>query len=248
MGMNRRAFVMGLAACPVCAGLARAESGPHWTYEGRDGVKEWGRLSSEFRACAVGSEQSPVDLRDAIKADIGDLTVEWRPEAYKIVNNGHTIQADVGVKCGATLGGRAFTLKQFHFHTPSEHALDGARTEMEAHFVHADPQGQLMVVGMFMKPGAGHKEFAAIMAAAPRKEGAATLSAPIDPAAFLPQSRERFRYEGSLTTPPCSETVDWNIFAEPIEVAAEDIAAFKARFPMNARPLQAANRRFILKN
>ncbi|MBN8919097.1 MAG: carbonic anhydrase family protein, partial [Rhizobiales bacterium] len=73
------------------------------------------------------------------------------------------------------------------------------------------------------------------------------LAAPLDPAGFLPAARGTYRYEGSLTTPPCSEIVDWNVFGAPIEVAQADIDAFRAIFPMNARPLQAVNRRFLLR-
>ena len=85
------------------------------------------------------------------------------------------------------------------------------------------------------------------MAAAPKKEGSAALKAPLDPWAFMPKAREFFRYEGSLTTPPCSEVVDWNVMAKTITVSNADIAAFKAIFPMNARPLQPVNRRFVLR-
>jgi carbonic anhydrase len=119
---------------------------------------------------------------------------------------------------------------------------------MEAHFVNADDKGRLVVIGVLMMAGVSHAAFAQIMARAPKKEGSTTLDAPLDPLAFLPTDRTRFRYEGSLTTPPCSETVDWNIFAAPIEVSKSDIAAFKSIFPMNARPLQRVGRRFLLKS
>jgi carbonic anhydrase len=247
MKMNRRGFLAGVVACPICAGLALAEGAAHWTYEGHGGAEEWGKLDSKFEACAVGSQQSPMDLRDPVKAEVGALKIDWKPEAFSVANNGHTIQANVAGKSGLSLDGRDYELKQFHFHTPSEHALDGKRTQMEVHFVHAHASGGLLVVGMFMTPGAKHEGFAAIMAAAPKTEGAQTLAAPLDLFAFLPKESARYRYEGSLTTPPCSEVVDWNVLAEPIEVAAEDIDAFKAIFPMNARPLQPANRRFLLR-
>lgn len=247
MALNRRGLITGLISCPICAGLARADGAAHWTYEGHGGVKDWGKLDRKFEACAVGSEQSPLDLKNPIEAEIGALVFDWKPESFAIANNGHTIQANVAGKSAVSLEGERYELKQFHFHTPSEHATDGKRTEMEAHFVHAHSSGKLLVVGMFMVPGAKHADFATIMATAPKKAGEKTLARPMDPNSFLPPDRKRYRYEGSLTTPPCSEVVDWNVFAAPIEVAAADIAAFKALYPMNARPLQAPNRRFILK-
>jgi carbonic anhydrase len=246
--LNRRSMLAGLLACPVCAGLARAEgAAPHWTYEGHGGADEWGALDSRFKACAVGAEQSPIDLKKATKADVGALKIDWESEANKVVNNVHTIQCNVAKASTATLDGETYTLKQYHFHTPSEHALDGARTDMEVHFVHANAAGKLAVVGVLMKAGAKHDGFAAIMAAAPKTEGEATLAKAVDPETFLPKSKARFRYEGSLTTPPCSEIVDWNVFEQPIQVAESDINEFVKLFPMNARPLQATGRRFLLK-
>ena len=245
--MDRRQFLTSLLACPACAATASAADGPHWEYEGAHGAAKWGEMDSKFKACAVGAEQSPIDISDAISANIDSLKINWKAEAYEIVNNGHTIQANV--KNGGTLsiGDRKYELKQFHFHTPSEHTLDGGRTAMEVHFVHATPEGRLAVVGVLMAGGGKNTAFSTIMAAAPKKEGSAALKAPLDPWAFMPKTHEFFRYEGSLTTPPCSEVVDWNVLAKTITVSNADIAAFKAIFPMNARPLQPVNRRFVLR-
>ena len=245
MRIDRRRFLAGLAACPLCAAASTA-SAAHWAYEGEGGPGDWGNLEPTFKTCAVGSEQSPVDISGAVKAELAPLALDWRPQAFKVVNNGHTIQANAQAGSAATLGTERFALAQFHFHTPSEHALAGGRTEMEAHFVHASENGRLAVVGVLLKAGAPHPGFARLIAAAPKSEGEVILDTPLDPNAFLPTERMRYRYQGSLTTPPCSETVDWNVLAAPVEVGAADIAAFRAIFPMNARPLQPLGRRFVL--
>ena len=247
MQTTRRSFLVGLIACPVCAHVAAAELA-HWTYEGATGPGRWGKLENAFRACATGTQQSPVNLKGSIKADLQNLVFDWKPQAFKIVNNGHTIQANAAPGSSLTLDGQKFALTQFHFHTPSEHALDGKRTIMEAHFVHAGDRGRLAVIGMLMVAGKANSAFAAVMANAPKKAEETRAASVIDPNLFLPADRQRFRYEGSLTTPPCSETVDWNVFAQKIEVAQTDIDAFKTLFPMNARPLQPANRRFLLRS
>lgn len=249
MPLSRRSFLAGLAACPLCAGVARAEAGLHWTYEGHGGPDEWGSLDGDFKACAVGTQQSPVDLSALVDAEKSPLKLYWPKQGFEVINNGHTIQANVMGDNGGTLTveGRTYVLRQFHFHAPSEHALDGTRTAMEAHFVHVHPEGGLAVVGVFIKAGRKNDTFSAIMAAAPKAAGKAPAPVPVVAARLLPQARSRIRYEGSLTTPPCSEVVDWNVFSTPIEVAQGDIDAFRAIFPMNARPLQAVNRRFLLK-
>lgn len=251
--MDRRTFLASLAACPVCASAAMAQSAPHaphaphWEYDGDRGSTKWGELDSKFRACAVGSEQSPINLTQAIRARIDNLSIDWKPQAFEVVNNGHTIQANVKEGSGLAIGKARYELKQFHFHTPSEHAVDGKRTAMEAHFVHAAADGRLAVLGVLMIAGKRHKGFSEIMQVAPRKEGETKLKTVLDPASFLPKNRDFYRYEGSLTTPPCSEVVDWNVFDRTIEVAEADIESFRAVFPMNARPLQQLNRRFLLR-
>lgn len=246
MLLNRRRVSLGLLMCPLCAGAARAADGPHWDYEGHGGAQKWGDLDGSYKTCGIGSEQSPVDLSGSIKATLDPLRIDWKPQAFKIVNNGHTIQANAAPGSTLVIGKETYTLVQFHFHAPSEHAVNGKRFAMEVHFVHAGPDGRLAVVGVFMRPGRKNAAFAAIMQMAPRTEGEKTLEQPVDPRQFLPASKALFRYKGSLTTPPCAEVVDWNIFEQPVDVAEADIKAFQAIFPMNARPLQPLNRRFLL--
>ncbi len=244
--LDRRAVLLGLLSCPVCASLARAAEGPHWSFEGADGPAHWGDLDPSFKACAVGSQQSPIDLKNAIKADFGHVDLDWKPQAYAVVNNGHTIQANAKPGSFARVGGETYAMTQFHFHAPSEHAIDGVRTAMEAHFVHAQSNGRLAVIAAFMKGGAANPAFAAVMKSAPRQIGEKTLDRPIDPRQLIPAKSAVYRYEGSLTTPPCAEVVDWNIYERPVEVASADITTFRGLYPMNARPLQPLNRRFLL--
>ena len=227
--------------------MARAAEGPHWDYEGHGGAEKWGELDASYKACAVGAEQSPIDLSGSIKATLDPLNLNWKPQAYEIENNGHTIQADAKPGSTLTIGKDVYTLVQFHFHSPSEHAVNGQRTAMEVHFVSAAPDKRLAVVGVLMKRGRANAAFAAIMQAAPRTEGEKVLDKPVDPRRFLPAGRALYRYQGSLTTPPCAEVVDWNVYEQPIQVAEADVKAFQAIFPMNARPLQPRHRRFLLR-
>jgi carbonic anhydrase len=197
--------------------------------------------------CSAGHQQSPIDIASSISARQPSLKINWRKRPDTIVDNGHTIQLNFAEGDTLNLGDRSFKLTQFHFHHPSEHLVDGKAFAMEAHFVHADEAGGLAVVGVFIIPGNANAVFNKIVSTMPEKEGppvAADHS--IDPNRLLPAQRAYHHYEGSLTTPPCSETVDWLVLAHPIEVAEADITHFAKRYPMNARPIQNRDRRFIL--
>ncbi len=249
--MNRRhalKALAGLALCPLCAqaGFA-AEGAHHWGYEGATSPAHWGDLDAANRACGAGSQQSPIDISSVVKAQLPRLKIAWDKGADTIVNNGHTIQINVAPGSTLKLGPNSYTLLQFHFHHPSEHLIAGKRYPMEAHFVHRDAAGGLAVVGVLMTAGKANATFGKIAATMPAHHGApAKADAAIDPRKLLPANRAYYRYEGSLTTPPCSEVVEWLLLREPIEVAKADIDAFAKLYPMNARPVQKIDRRFVL--
>ena len=249
--MDRRNFLAGLAAlglCPLCARHDAAAEDAHWSYQGKTGPDHWGSLSPANAVCSAGSQQSPLDIAGTIKAEIPAIGVDWKKDGLRIVNNGHTIQINVPAGSGLSRGGRTYDLLQFHFHHPSEHLVDGRRSAMEAHFVHQSADRRnLAVLALFLAPGAANPAFARLAAAFPTAVGkeAAALDG-VDPNGLLPASLAYWSYEGSLTTPPCSEIVDWMMVRQPVEVAEADIARFAALYPMNARPVRADNRRFIL--
>ena len=221
---------------------------PHWTYDGAEGPAYWGALTEDFGLCSTGQEQSPVNLTRAVRAEAEAVQLFWNASAdWSVSNNGHTIQA--GTKNGGmmTVDGTDFELVQFHFHTPSEHAIDGQRSPMEVHFVHKSSSGALAVVGVMIEGGGTNGLLDAIMAAAPAVEGEAEVGVR-DPGDLLPAQTEFYRYQGSLTTPPCSETVLWTVMKEPVQVSDRQIQAFQQIFAMNARPLQDVHRRFVLAN
>jgi len=220
----------------------------HWSYGGEGGPEHWGELAPENSPCATGIQQSPIDLSGAMPASVEAPKPHWVPaRGGMIVNNGHTIQVDISSGGGVTLGGKDYTLKQFHFHHPSEHTIDGKQFPLEVHFVHAAKDGDLAVIGVMLAEGSNNPNLDAIWATAPGKEGKAAVAFEIDVAKFLPEASGAFRYEGSLTTPPCSETVHWTVMAAPQSASSSQIAAFSTLFPWNARPVQPLNRRYVLK-
>jgi carbonic anhydrase len=236
----------GLALCPICAPVGFS-AWAHWSYEGSTGPATWGNLDAADRACSAGMQQSPIDIGTTVRAQLPPLKLSWAKAADTIVNNGHTIQLNFGAGSSLTVGKETYALLQVHFHRPSEHLIGSKSFPMEAHFVHRHASGGLAVVGVLMTAGKKNAAFARVAATMPAKAGAEVKADPgFNPNGMLPGRRSYYRYPGSLTTPPCSETVEWLLLSQSIEVAEADIAAFAKLYPMNARPTQKPNRRDVL--
>ncbi len=217
----------------------------HWSYEGDAGSAMRGSLDPSFAICDSGMRQSPVDIAGAVDGGAAELEVRWQSADAEVVDNDHTTQVNVPESSAITLEGRDFHLVQFHFHTPGEHTIEGAATPLELHFVHAAAEGDLAVIGVFMEAGEADPSIQAIWDAIPAPGDAPGRLAGFDPRALLPAGASHFRYPGSLTTPPCSEIVSWVVMTESIAISQDQIDAFAAIHPMNARPVQPLHDRTI---
>lgn len=242
--------VVAAATCLLALAAHAAGHGPHWQYQGHHaGPGHWAELDPAFESCAKGMQQSPVDIRHAIKTELPALEFDYHPVSPTIVNNGHTVQ--VNLPAGQTLkvGAQSYELLQFHFHTPSEETVAGKHTAMVAHFVHRNAAGQLGVVGVLIQPGATNAAFQPVFAHLPRPGEKITVEdLTLDLAALLPADKHYYSYEGSLTTPPCSEGVNWMVLKTPIKLGAAQIKAFRRLFNANARPVQPLNGRVIMES
>lgn len=227
---------------------AHAADQAHWAYSGETGPDNWGNLADAFQQCRTGHMQSPIDLGASdIQGQINVRTA-YRPGAMSVLNNGHTIQVNFPEGSILSSGISRYKLVQVHFHTPSEETIYGVPYPMVAHFVHADHAGNLAVLGVLFEEGAHNPELDKIIKAAPRSEAAARLvdGVTLDPARLLPSELAVWRYDGSLTTPPCSEGVRWHVAMQPVAASAAQIAAIHAIIGDNARPIQPRHGRLLV--
>lgn len=236
-------FLMGAA---VAADKVEAHH-PHWSYTGKAGVSHWGDLEEAFETCKLGKEQSPINIRGAKKGDLPAIGFDYKASAAEVVNNGHTIQVNLADSGDVKLAAGEFKLVQFHFHSPSEEKVGGKAFPLNAHLVHRNAEGKLAVVSVFFKLSKqDNPVLAKVFSVMPKEEGEkAALAEAFNPADLLPESRDYYSYVGSLTTPPCSEGVQWQVMKTPVAISKAQLAAFKKLYPMNARPVQPLNGRSI---
>ena len=230
--------------------LCASEQSPHWSYEGEEGPEHWGEIADLYRMCSEGKNQSPIDLTVDVHAGLPELVFDYHSSNLLETNTGHSIQQNVQPGSFLTITGRdaRYQLKQFHFHSPSEHKINGRSYAMELHFVHVSDDGALAVVGVMIDEGEEHPVLNQLWSWMPENAGDTIEQAiGIEETNLLPPTREYFAYSGSLTTPPCSEGVVWVVLKTPIEASAEQIARFKERVgPATNRPVQPHNARLIL--
>lgn len=219
---------------------------PHWSYEGRTGPHAWAKLSPEWAKCGSGTRQSPIDIRDGMKVELDPVVFDYRPSSFKVIDNGHTIQANVGGWNSMRIMGRRFKLVQFHFHSPSEEMVDGKFYDMVAHLVHKDSEDRLAVVAVLVESGKRQPAIQTVLNNLPLEKGQEyTASANIDLNQLLPDNRKYYTYMGSLTTPPCTEDVLWIVMKQPVQATPDQLNLFARMYPMNARPIQETGDRVI---
>ena len=227
-------------------GAIAADKGAHWGYKGAHGPANWAKLHPKNKICATGSRQSPFKIAGANQAPDKAGEFRYRVTGGKVINNGHTIQINLEKGSVLMVDGTPYRLAQFHFHTPSEHHLFNKSFPMEMHLVHVSAGGKLAVVGVMIRAGGNGKHPLDTLPLAAKKGATAALpGGKINPGSLLPTHRSHFRFEGSLTTPPCSEGVAWHMMITPIRLKAATIKRFRAIMGENNRPLQPHNNRKV---
>lgn len=227
--------------------LAQAPEGHgHWSHAGPGGPEEWGKLQPGYELCAKGQRQSPIDIHSGIQVKLDPIVFDYRSGAFKVLDNGHTIQVTPARGSSIEAMGKRYDLVQFHFHRPSEERMDGRSFDMVLHLVHKDLDGRLAVLAVLLTEGQDHPEVQLVWNNWPlERQQELAASKPLDLSKLLPEDRRYVTYMGSLTTPPCTEGVLWMVLKSPVQISSEQIATFAHLYPMNARPIQPSNGRLI---
>lgn len=245
-------FAFLLAAAMLAPGSAPAQWKTPWTYEGERGADHWSALDPDYAICGTGKEQSPVDIRNAQKADLPPLRFDYHAGPLKyLINNGATIRVNYHDAPGAgnflIVGDTRYQLTQFHFHRPSEEYIEGKPYAMEVHLMHQSSDGKVAGVTVFLESGAANSAVQKLWDHMPPSESK-ELEIPgveVDPRGLIPHNIAYFMYAGSVTAPPCTEGVTWFVLKTPVDISPAQIAAFAKLYPHDVRPLQPLNGRVV---
>lgn len=233
----------------------------HWGYEADNGPDQWSSMDPEWVLCAEGLEQSPIDLTNATEIELPKAEIHTPSEqevevlnqegVIDALDNGHTIQINSKTGEALIVGDKTYALVQFHLHAPSEHTVDGKHFPMEMHFVHQAADGALAVVGVLIEEGAHNPGVAPLwkqLAEAPGTKATVRIPAEFNDYVFPSDAPGVYHYDGSLTTPPCSEGVKWYIRITPIQLSEKQIAEFTAVYDHNNRPVRALGDRTVYRD
>jgi carbonic anhydrase len=218
-----------------------------WGYHDHHAPEHWAKLNSQYQAC-TGSNQSPINIANTVKAQLPALKFDYKTEAKSIVNNNHTLKVYFNSGNILHLDDQDFELKQFHLHSPSENTIQGKSYPMEMHLVHASAQGELTVVAVMFEEGQENAKLKQLWKRLPQQAGKAVELKQAELASvFLPQQLDYYRFNGSLTTPPCTEGVRWVVIKQIQQASKQQIQAFSQLLAHpNNRPIQAQNARLVL--
>ena len=235
----------GAAAAHEESGSTEHAGPVHWSYEGEYSPAKWGEIDG-FEVCGVGLTQSPININYSFPTDVEDIDFNYGPSAFSVVNNGHTIQANLAEGNSITVDGEQYNLLQFHFHSPSENIVNNKPYAMEGHLVHANDHGELAVLAVLYGVGDNNDALDPVWNVLPKETGK-TVEAhgQFDPNTLLPKDTRTFRFSGSLTTPPCSEGVRWNVLTTPVQASRAQVDLFHGIFGDNNRPVQPLNGREV---
>lgn len=235
----------------------RAQWKTPWSYTGADGPAHWAKLNPAYAACD-GKEQSPIDIRNAVKSNLPAMKFEFKNGPLNIVNNGYTaVRVDYAPGNGnfVSVGSERYELTQFHFHHPSEEYINRRQYAMGIHFMLKSSDGKTAGIAIMVNAANANRRadrrvenvVDTLWKYMPARAGKAHIipGVEINPAGLIPRDTAYYMYMGSVTAPPCTEGVRWYVLETPVTISRKRIDAFAKLYPHDVRPVQSLNGRVV---
>jgi len=257
--MSRKLLITAFLAALALSGCKPSNKAAPaaWGYSGDGAPALWSTLNSDYATCGSGTSQSPIDIvTSGLTAGThGAISVSYNKGELAETNNGHTLEVVYPSGSTMTVNGVTYNLLQFHFHAYSENTIDGVEAKMEAHFVHStasghETGGSLAVLALLVDEGTENASLKDVFDNFPPIEVADStiVGKEVNAADILPTDLSYYQFTGSLTTPPCTEGVEWYVLKNRITVSAAQLAQFTVLMDGNHRPVQSLNGRTVTVN
>ncbi|WP_167555308.1 carbonic anhydrase [Gottfriedia acidiceleris] len=225
-----------------------AAGNKEWSYTGKTGPNYWSSINKEYALCSNGKQQSPVNIDQTIKKSL-PLGINYHYDLFKIERSHYTVKfIPVNHSNSINLNGTIYILQQFHFHTPSEHTINGKQSDLEIHFINQNKKKSIITIGVLVNSGRLNKEFQKILNVKPIDEELGGKVVKLNLQSFIPYTSKKVSYTGSFTTPPCTEGIKWIVFYKPIQFSEEQIHSYQNYFDPNSRPVQPLNGRDLFES
>ena len=232
--------------------MAAAQATANWNYFGKTGPLGWGKLNPAYEACSKGREQSPLDIRGAhLDKSLKPIEFHYIGGAVTLENTGNTVVVHVDPGSYIVADGVRYNLVEFDFHHPSEETVKSKFSDMSIHLIHKSADGKVAIVAVRLieDQNAPNATLATLWEHLPKVKGKTEkITDMVNAGGLLPTDRGYWTYEGSLTTPPCTEGVRWFVMEQQVTLSRDQLRAFAGLYKMNTRPMQDPHGRRIEAN
>lgn len=243
---------LAIGLCSPARAQDAASTQAPWTYTGKLGPLNWGKLDPAYSACSKGHQQSPVDIRGArLDSSLKAIQLHFIGGPVTITNDGRAIVVRQVPGSFVTIAGVRYDLQHFTFHHPSEHAVNGDLSDMEVDFLTRAADGKMAMLAVLFSVNSDfpNATIATLVQHLPATPGTQQkVDDLVNPGGLLPSDPGYWTYPGSLPEPPCTEGVQWYVYETPLPISLRQLNAFVAIFRMNTRPLQEMRGRRIQAN
>lgn len=232
-----------------------------WNYDlsSDKGPNYWSKLNMKFARCTMGTSQSPIELfQFRIASPLTPaVTPVYASTPLTVRNTGNYLRLIPTSGSVLYYGDKTYDLQYISVHTPGEHAVGGEDFPLEIQFVHRAESGEVSILSVLYKQGLASDFLEEVITVAPSNAGSQSATSELDLQAAIPKDITQYAqgsrigfphytYEGSLSTPPCTENVQWFVCSKPGFASKRQIDQLTKMFPAgSARPASKPNGRAV---
>lgn len=220
------------------------ESVLDWSYRGKTGPGNWEKLNKKYNIKSTG-KQSPIDIsKDAKVESLAPEALKFQPGYFELLRQDQKLTLTPmpveGKENSITFNEEDYSLTTINLHVPSEHKIQGKQYDGELQLNFESKEKKNLIIAVMIEKG--EKNYALDQVSNEisklKNNKKEQTKEPISTLALIPQNRDYFAYQGSFTTPPTTEGVQWLVMKNTITVDKNQLKDLKKVLKDNVRPIQ----------